>query len=129
MGLQYPSHSDFFKRVHSLGDLPDDVRIHFHVFSKSATSACVIYGALRTPIVISFQRWRTETLKLGDILLTTDTPTTSPILMLFWRFGPSLTTSPDKSDLINAPSGGCGAEVGIKNNGGTAISSKRGTTP
>ena len=52
----------------------------------------------------------TKTSKLGDVLPMTDMPTTSPILM---EFGPSSTTSPDKSDLTNAPLGRYRAEMGV----------------
>ena len=108
MGLRYPSRSDFFRPVRSLGDLPDDVGIRLRVFGAGATSARVIRS---TASVESdkFSGPKDRNLEGGGDAL----PTTSPILMSFWRFGPSLTISPDKSDPINAPSGGCGAEVGV----------------
>lgn len=53
-----------------------------------------------------FSERMTKSLDGEDTLPTTDAPTTSPILMSFWRFGPSLTTSPDKSHPTNAPSTG-----------------------
>ena len=107
VGLRYPGRSDLFEGVSSLGNLPNDVGIRFRVFGKGTTPTRDTY---RPPSTL--KELDGKDLESENALPTMDAPTTSPILMSFWRFGPSLTTSPDKSDPTNAPSGGgsCGAK-------------------
>ena len=45
VGLRYPGRSDLFKRVGSIGNLPDNVGKRISVLGESTAPAGVIYGA------------------------------------------------------------------------------------